>query len=277
MDKIKQKPTIGVVAISYNEEEDMPHFLQNLIAWVDEIIIVDDGSTDKTVEIIKSAGNKVKLIKRKMGPEKGFAAQRNIGLKAAESDWILHMDIDERVTPELAKEIKQAILSSRYNAFRYKRLNFFLHRLMKAGNWNDWNNPQLARKGKHHFEGKIHERCIIKDAPRSVGQLKNKMWHLNDSSYLERMEKSFKYCQEVAERIKSKGIKVKWYYLLLGPLKEFVSNFILKKGFIDGIAGLLAAIHSACATFRSYALIWDEQNKKDRANIEKELKDKWKR
>ena len=193
--KKNTEPTIGVVAISKNEEVDMPHFLRHLVDWVDEIIIVDDGSTDSTKEIILSFGTKVKLVEQKMDIQNGgFAEQRNHGIKAATADWLLHMDIDERITPSFAREIKNAIQDTQFNAYRYRRLNFFLHRPMKGGGLQDWNNPQLARRGFHRFENSVHETCIVDGMPASIGQLRYKMWHLNDESYLERMNKSMVYC-----------------------------------------------------------------------------------
>src|SRR2546428_14092308 len=98
----KPRPTLGVVAISHNEETDMPGFLEHLLPWVDEIVIVDDGSTDETIQIARAAGPKVKIISSPRQPGEYYSHQRNKGIDAATSDWLLHMDIVERVTPELA-------------------------------------------------------------------------------------------------------------------------------------------------------------------------------
>ena len=269
------RPTIGVVAISRNEAQDLPVFISHLEAWVDEIIVVDDGSMDDTVNILKKAVSKVTLVRHLMEPESGFAGQRNRGIKEARSDWLLHMDIDERVPPSLASEILAAISNDQYDAYRYRRLNFFLHRPMEAGGFQDWNNPQLARRGFHHFENAVHEACIIKNAPRSIGQLKSQMWHLNDESYKERMEKSFVYCQNQRKRLVQRGIKIRWYHLFFLPVFELLRKFLLKRGYRDRTPGLLFALHSACAMFRACALVWDEQNKMNRSDIENQLLDMW--
>jgi (heptosyl)LPS beta-1,4-glucosyltransferase len=92
------KPTLGVVAISYNEEIDLPGFLEHLVTWVDEIVIVDDGSTDSTEQIASNYGSKVKFIRSKRVKGEYYSDQRNKGIDNANSDWLLHMDIDERVT-----------------------------------------------------------------------------------------------------------------------------------------------------------------------------------
>lgn len=272
---MKSHPTIGVVAISRNEAQDLPGFLASVLPWVDEVVIVDDGSTDDTVEIARTAGRKVKVLQRKMSDEDGFAGQRNAGISAATSDWLLNMDIDERVPPTLAAEIETVLSDTTLNAFRYSRLNFFMHRPMKAGGWCSWNNPQLARRNCHRYANKVHERCEVDGEPASIGQLTHKMWHLNDDGYQERMRKSFQYCQMEAEKLLAKDATIRHYDLLLKPLIEFGKKYIWRQGFRDGTPGLISAIHSACAIFRAYALAWDEQNYISRNRLEQQLQEMW--
>ena len=122
---MNSKPTLGVVAISYNEEVDLPGFLEHLKGWVDEIVIIDDGSTDTTEQIASKYGPKVNFIKSKRDAGEYYSDQRNKGIDHAKSDWLLHMDIDERVTKELSLEILTAVSSPDYDAYKFKRLNYF--------------------------------------------------------------------------------------------------------------------------------------------------------
>ena len=269
------RPSLGVVAISYNEERDLPGFLACLVGWVDEIVIIDDGSTDATAEIAAAYDEQVKLIRSPRQEGEYYAHQRNKGIQAAESEWLLHMDIDERVPPSLAKEILAAIRDVGKDAYRYRRLNFFLHRPMRGGGWQTWNLVHLAKRQVLQFEGMYHEACVVDASPERIGQLTEAMWHLNDNNYAERMHKSMVYCQEQADRIAAGGGRICWHHLVFRPLVEFVRTFVWKHGYRDGTVGLLAALHSGCAMFRACALVWDRQHPVLREELEEELATMW--
>lgn len=270
---IDKKSTIGVVAICYNEETDLPWFLKNVLPWSDEVVLVDSRSTDNTAEIAKNAGDKVVFLEQKMTETGGFARQRNLGIQTCTCDWIINMDIDERVTPEFVNEVKSKIFNTSLNAFRYRRLNFFTHRPMKAGGWTRWNYPQLARKGFHEFTNNLHEECKIQGGRNSIGQLNTKIWHLNDESYSERLSKSFRYAQIEAENRKGKVIS--FSKILISPVIEFIKKYIVLRGFLDGTPGLISAIHAADSIFRTNALLWDEQNQIPRKDLENRIKKIW--
>lgn len=269
------KRTLGVVAICYNEAEDLPGFLDNLLPWVDEIVLVDDGSKDATPTLAAAAGTKVKFLAQPRQEGEYYAQQRNKGIDQAESDWLLHMDIDERVTPQLAKEIRQAINASQYRAYRFRRLNFFLHRPMQGGGWSDWNLVHLAQREVLRFRGMYHEGIDLQVDQSEIGQLHEKMWHLNDDSYLERLRKSANYQSEVAERIRQQKGRLGFHAIWLSFVKEFAYKYFYKKGFRDGTAGLISAFHSASASFRAMALVWDEQNRIPRQQLEREMQERW--
>lgn len=268
-------PTLGVVAISYNEEVDLPGFLANLDPWVDEIVIIDDGSSDRTAEIAVQASPKLNFIVSRRKDGEFYADQRNKGIDAAKSDWLLHLDIDERVPKALAEEILAAIRSNQYDAYRYRRLNYFLHRPMRAGGWADWNLVHLAKREVFRFGGMFHESIHLSINDDRVGQLREKMHHLNDDSYSERLRKSMNYQKEVISHLKKKEVKVSYTKLLMAVLKEFAYKYFYKRGFSDGTAGLISAIHSSYAIFRAYALLWDEQNRIERASIEGKFQNQW--
>jgi glycosyltransferase involved in cell wall biosynthesis len=261
----KQAPTLGVVAISKNEAREIGAFVQHLQRWVDEIVLVDDDSTDETVAIAHATAPGMTIVSHPLHPTAGFAAQRNRGIAAATADWLLHMDIDDRVTADLQAEIQQAIQCPERDAYAYRRHNFFLHRPVRGGVWRDWNRVRLARRGMHYFQSAVHETCMVCTRPHRIGQLKHAMWHLNDENYLERMRKSLQYCEAEAQEIACQG-RVQWGHILGRPLIQFLHAYIGKAGFRDGVPGLILALHSASDTLWRYALAWDQQNRLPRPN-----------
>jgi (heptosyl)LPS beta-1,4-glucosyltransferase len=267
--------TLGVVAISLNEERDLPGFIENLIPWVDEVVIIDDGSTDHTCEIADKAGEKVHLVVSPRLSGTYYADQRNKGIEAARSDWLLHMDIDERVSTDLALEILEAIRNPAYAAYRFRRKNYFLHRPMQGGDWINWNLVHLARRDSLHFSGMYHEEIELSVSSERVGQLKNFMIHLNDESYEERLRKSSVYQIEVAERIKRTHKSLGYLDIVWSFLGEFIYQYLWKRGFLDGVLGLVWAFHAASANTRAYILAWDEQNRISRDELEKKIRSMW--
>lgn len=270
------RPTLAAVAIARNERRDIVGFIDNVRRVVDEIVIVDDGSTDGTLDFLRNCGAPVTIIERRLEPEGGFSAQRNAGLDAAASDWLIHMDIDERITPELARDIHAAIADTTLNGFRYRRLNFFLHRPFPAGGWQNWNNPQLGRRGHHRFVNPIHEVVEVEGADARIGQLAGMMWHLNDDSYIERITKNVNYAPATARGIMKRG-RVRWWHMLTAPTTAFLKAWLLRGAWRYGERGLLFGLYVFSGTFNGYATAWDEQNRVDRDDLEHQLTDAWTR
>ena len=268
---MNREPTLGVVAISFNEEVDLQGFLEHLVVWVDEIVIVDDGSTDRTEQIASNYGSKVKFIKSKREKGEYYSDQRNKGIDAANSDWLLHMDIDERVSSELSLEILTAISSPDYDAYKFRRLNYFFHRPMKGGGWADWNLVHLAKREVLRFGGMFHETIILTISSKKIGQLANKMHHFNDNSYSKRLRKSMTYQEEVVLSLEKRNVKVDLWSMIIALIKEFLVKYFYKKGFMDGTPGFISAFHSSFAIFKAYALLWEKQNKIERKELEKKF------
>lgn len=269
------RPTLGVVAIAKNEERDLPGFLSHLLPWVDEVVIVDDASTDRTVEIARAAGPKVRVVEHAMDPAAGFAGQRNVGIAAATCDWLLHLDVDDRVTPELALEMRAAIQDPTKDAYRYRLVNFFLHHRMRTGGWERWNNIRLARRGLHRFAKAVHETCVVDAPAERIGQLRHRMWHLGDESYAERIAKNRQYAQFEAKRIVASGCRVRWYHLLFWPTYRALKAYLVHQGFRQGTLGLLHALFTFTSTFNWYACAWDEQHRPAREILERQVAAAW--
>ena len=264
------KVTFGVVALCRNEERDLPAFLEHLIPWVDEIILVDDGSTDRTIEMARSAGPKVNFLATPRQPGEGYSSQRNKGIAASTSDWLLHMDIDERVTPQLRDEILRVIQCPDKDAYSYHRLNFFLHRPVRNGTWAFYRSLRLARRDKV-FGRMIHEKLIVEGSPSRIGQLKGAMWHYNEPTYEMRLRKSLAYTLLDAEILVEKHQRITAWHLISRPLLAFIKTYILLFGFRDGVTGLILGVHSFASTFDTYVLAWDAQKRLPREKLEAEF------
>jgi glycosyltransferase involved in cell wall biosynthesis len=262
--------TLAAVAISFNEERDLPSFIANVAPYVDEIIIVDDGSTDRTKEIA-SSHDKVKFITSVRSVGEYYSDQRNKGIKAASSAWLLHMDIDERISKAFITEVKHVIQSHNYDAYRFRRLNYFLHRPMKGGGWSDWNLVHLAKRECLSFTGMFHEKIALSVSDERVGQLQSKMIHLNDESYTERLRKSNNYLEESVKHIESSKRNISIWSISKAVLKEFLVKFFYKGGYKDGAVGFIWALHCCTATFRAYTVVWDRQNRLEREELEAEI------
>jgi (heptosyl)LPS beta-1,4-glucosyltransferase len=258
---------LGVVAICRNEERDLPAFLEHLTPWVDEIVIVDDGSTDRTEEIARAGGEKVNFFVSPRKPGEYYSDQANKGIDVATSDWLLHMDIDERVTEQLRAEILQLIRDPGMDAYGYHRLNFFLHRPIKHGLWGFYRSERLARR-QFRFGGKIHLRLIL-DIPKTrIGKLKSYMWHYNEPTYELRLRKTVNYVLVDAETLLEKRKRVHVGHIVFRPLLEFFVSYIVFRGFLDGVQGLILALKATASVFDTYVLVWDAQNRIPRKDLE---------
>jgi hypothetical protein len=185
------------------------------------------------------------------------------------------MDIDERIPLDFALEIIAAIQSPDYDAYRYRRLNYFLHRPMRGGDWKDWNLVHLAKRECLRFSGMYHEKIELTIPEERVGQMKHSMLHLNDESYEERLRKSAVYQVEVSENIKKSKLSLGPFDILYSFVREFIYQYIWKRGFLDGTLGLIWAFHAASARNRAYILAWDEQNHILRHELENEICLQW--
>ena len=272
-------PTLAVCSIAKNEERDLPGWLAVHLRFCDELVVVLDTSEDRTLNLLQQAqaehGQRVRWIHHAMDPDEGFAGQRNAAIQAATADWILHTDIDERPTPGLAAEIRDAIRQPDRNAFCYRRLNHFLHHPVKGGGWAHWNKPWLARRGAHRFEGRIHERIVIEGDDGATGQLEGRMWHLCDEDYVTRVEKNARYMQGSGRQIVERGIRVRWYHLLLHPGWRAFKSFFVQGGWRDGTQGVVHSLYTFGSVFNWWAFAWETQNQVERGTLERQLAEAW--
>lgn len=263
--------TLSVVVITKNEEIDLPGFLRNFSTIADEIVIIDDGSNDRTEDIARAFDGPVRFVAAERAPDEGFCDQRNKGVAAARGDWVLQVDCDMRLTAGLAHEILSAIRTSDMVAYRFRLLQYFLGHECRYGGLQYWNNPWLCRRDVIHWTQKLHERANIDATESRIGQLQNKMVHLMDQDFSERMRKNYQYSHLEADRLVREGRKTTLRTLIYQPFWRAFRAYVLMKGFLDGKIGLIWALYQFTGTANAYFIAWDRASRTDRSEIDRNI------
>jgi hypothetical protein len=250
------KNNISAIVITKNEEEKIGECLESL-SWVDEILVIDTGSEDKTIEIAtKKKAIVVSYIKG------GFSDWRNQGAKEARSDWLLYVDADERVTPLLRKEILRTIKDSTDIAlYAIPRRNIILGKEMKYGGWwPDYVKRLMKKRSFLKWEGDLHENPIVKG---KLGHLKNPFVHIKHAKLSEMVEKTNKWSEiEAKLLLKSGHPKMVWWRFFRIMITELWHRLIRLKGFMDGTEGVVYAIYQMWSKFVTYGKLWEMQLEK---------------
>jgi glycosyltransferase involved in cell wall biosynthesis len=249
----KKKIMLSVVLAVYNEEENLGRCLASVKDIADEVIIVDGGSTDRTVEIAKKYGAVV--ISTTNPPI--FHINKQKALDAAHGEWILQLDADEAISKPLSKEIMDTISSGFVpNGYFIARHNYFLGNwLRKGGQYPDY-VIRLFRRGAGKFPQKsVHEQIEIDG---HVGHLDNAMEHYSYTSISQYWNKACAYIKlsasEIQKKPNNKSLVTALSYMVVKPLVTFFSIFVRHKGFVDGWRGFLYAFFSALHFPKAYWL-----------------------
>ncbi|KAF2331697.1 glycosyltransferase family 2 protein [Flavobacterium ginsenosidimutans] len=242
-----EKQKLSVLIITLNEEQHIQSLLED-IDFADEIIVVDSYSTDKTVSIVESFKN-VKLIQNHFVD---YTSQRNFALDQAKNSWILFVDADERLTPELKSEIVTAInTENKASAYFIYRIFMFKKSRLHFSGWQTDKIFRLFNKSKCRYneERKVHEKLIVNG---SISTLKNKIIHYSYSSYEDYKSKMYNYGILKANEKFKRGVKPYFLLLLLHPLYTFLYQFIIRFGFLDGSKGAIICYLNAYSVFIRY-------------------------
>jgi len=247
------RPKLSGIIIARNEAKNLSECLK-LLAFCDEIVVVDNGSTDCTAEIAASAGAR---ILEKMDFE-GFGRQKQAALNAARSEWVLSIDADERVTPELAAEIETAITHPANAGYTINRRTYFLGKFLKHGGWYPDRVLRLARRDAARFtDDLVHEQMIVNG---SVGDLAHDLLHLSYRTIDDVFAKQRRYTQLSALVRRDHGTRGGLTVALSSSFFAFVKHYILQGGVLDGGHGLVAAISKSQETFWRYLAVGWEQD-----------------
>lgn len=249
---------ISAIILTKNEEADIKDCLESL-RWCDELIVIDDNSTDETVEIAKKLGAKIYI--RSLDD---FSAQRNFGILKANGKWILFVDADERIPGALAFEISNVIhnwtdrIENEYKGFCIPRIDILWGKKLRYGD-SRINLLRLARNDVGKWDGIVHEKLKISG---KVGVLKNPIIHYPHQTITKFLKEINLYTTLRAEELYSKKIKTNMLLIILFPLSKLILNYFFKKGFLDGMPGLIHALLMSFHSFLARGKLWTIWNKK---------------
>ena len=246
---------ISLVMITKNEERNIKKSLLSVIDLVDEMIIVDSGSDDKTVEIAKQFGA---VIKERVFDS--FTNQKNYALSLAANEWVLHLDADEFVSSDLKEEIKQTLENTGYDAFYLTRNNFFLGRRMKYAGLACEKRLRLAKKSLSKYTGGlIHEELVVNG---QTGYMKNAFEHHPYPTLDNFFTKFDQYTTLGAMKMYERNKKFHIVHIVFRPILEFFKRYIFRLGFLDGLEGFVWAVLGTFYVFVKYIKLWQlEKNK----------------
>jgi glycosyltransferase involved in cell wall biosynthesis len=240
---------VSVVIVTKDEEENIKDAIESVKDF-SEIIVIDSFSSDRTVAICRSYTEKVFQEQWQ-----GYARQKQAGINRASLPWVLILDADERVTPDLKSEISHAISDNRHDGFYLPRKNFFLGRWIRHGGWWPDYTLRLFRKERGFIEDReVHEKVVVKNR---TGYLKHPMEHYTSRTLSDFLKKMEEYSTLSSRELGKKGHMPGLLSLALRPLFTFVKMFFIRRGFLDGSYGLILSLLYSYYTFLKYAKAWE--------------------
>ena len=236
--------SLSALIITYNEEHNIASVIENLDI-ADEIIVVDSFSTDETTKIAATY-NKVTVVQH---PFENYATQRNYAISLAKNSWILFLDADERLTPELKEEIVETIqLKEAYSAYYFYRTFMFKNTKIRfSGSQSDKIFRLFKKENAHYNLDKIvHEKLIVTG---KTGKLKNKLIHYSYRNYSDYKQKMIFYGKLKAKEEFKKGIKPTFFHFYIRPLYQFIYQYIIRLGIFDGKKGIIICFLNAYSVY----------------------------
>ncbi len=240
---------VSVTIITRDEAANIEACLAS-VAWADEVLVVDCGSTDRTVEIAKTRGARVII-----NEWPGYGAQKNFAASQASHDWILSVDADERVTAELAVEIRaQLSLNVMVAGFRIPRVTWHLGRWIRTTDWYpDYQLRLYDRRRARWKERRVHESVT---ADGAVGELMNDLQHYAYRDITHHHQTMDRYTTLAADDMFAAGRRAGFFDVALHPPAAFLRNYILRRGFMDGLPGFIISAMNAHYVFLKFSKLW---------------------
>lgn len=243
---------ISAIVLSHNNEAEIARTLASL-SWCDERIVLDDGSKDNTAGLAKKLGAHIEI--HPLGDN--FAAQRNYGLTLAHGDWVLFVDSDEVVSPDLAKEIQKSVEID-CAGFYVRRQDWLFGRKIRYGETDRVRLLRLARKDAGKWERSVHEVWNVKGV---VGTLTSPLDHFPHPNVAQFVSDINRYSTINARYLYEQHVRVRAWHILAYPVAKFFLDYIWYRGFLDGTPGAIIALLMSMHSFLTRAKLWLLWNK----------------
>jgi len=244
---------ISAIILTKNNQETIKNTILSIKDFVDEIIVIDDFSEDKTVDIVGIFTSKIYKLENK-----DFSQRRNYGASKAKNKWLFYIDADETVDEKLRNEILESTKSDNFSGYAIPRRNILLGKELKHGGWWPDYVLRLIRKDKLvNWQGELHEQPIIKG---KIGKLSNPLIHVSHRSLSEMVEKTNRWSEIEAKLLyDSNHPKMTWWRFFSVAFREFWYRGILKLGFLDGTTGIIEICYQMYSRMITYAKLWELQ------------------
>lgn len=245
-----------MIVITKDEAHHIEACLQSVL-FADQIVVLDSGSTDSTLDLARKLGAEV-VENRDW---KGFGVQKNRALALARSDWVLSIDADERVTPALQVQIQNAIENPRFAVYSFPRLSSYCGQYMRHSGWYPDRVTRLFRRNAAIFSSElVHEKVMTSSV---VGQLQSPLLHESFRTFESVLDKANRYSTAGAQILLERGKSSSVGTAVAHGLWAFFRTFILRRGFLDGQMGLVLAISNAEGTYYRYLKLWMMKRRQD--------------
>jgi glycosyltransferase involved in cell wall biosynthesis len=239
---------ISVVIVCKNEESHIGRCLQTLEGLTDDVVVLDNGSTDDTKNIVRNA--RARLIEESW---EGFGKTKNKATRFAKYDWILNLDADESIDTELKNSLLKLPLNNSKEVFEIKFKNFLGDKHLRFGEWGDDKHIRLFNRTEVNWnEAIVHESLSITRGVE-IATIKGFVLHYTAKDVAELADKMLRYALLNAAKYSAEGRRPSWINIYLAPIFSFVKHYIFKFGFADGLAGFVCARMSSYYTFVKYA------------------------
>ena len=244
-------PKLAVLILTKNEEKNIAECIQS-VAFANEIVVIDSGSTDRTRELAESAG--AHFVVHLMDDE-GFAGQRNYALTQTNADWVFYLDADERITADVVAEIQAIVQQDTLSVWRVKRMNIVFGQLMKYGEHRPDHVVRLFPKNCVKWSGVVHEGPVLGNGV-AIKTIKGCLHHYTYTDWNRYFEKFNQYTTLMAEKMQENGRRVSFADILFHPIFAFFRFYILRLGFLDGKQGFIFAVNHYYYTMIKYVKLY---------------------